>query len=79
MNAEMEGMLDTYTVSGHGSTSGELNFESIDKMYLLSSHEVWSNDTTFDTAYDSTRQLDYYKNNNVDFTMATKSLAIKKN
>ena len=75
-----KGMLDTYTVSGHGSTSGELNFESIDKMYLLSSHEVWSNDTTFDTAYDSTRQLDYYKNNNVDSTnTATRSLAIKKN
>lgn len=75
-----KGMLDTYTVSGHGSTSGELNFESIDKMYLLSSHEVWSNDTTFDTAYDSTRQLDYYKNNNVDSSnAATKSLAIKKN
>ena len=75
-----KGMLDTYTVSGHGDNPGESNFESIDKMYLLSSHEVWSNDTTYDTAYNLTRQLDYYKNNNVDSTNeATKSLAIKKN
>ena len=61
----------TKVVSGHGSTIGETNFASTDKIYLLSSHEVWEDGTsnqvsTYDTAYNQTRQLDYYKNLGVD-------------
>ena len=58
---------NTTVVSGHGSTSGETNFTSTDKIYLLSAHEVWEDGTSNqvsskDTAWDKTRQLDYYKN-----------------
>ena len=56
---------NTTVVSGHGSTSGEENFTSTDKIYLLSTKEVWSNGVSYDTATGSTRQLDYYVNNNV--------------
>lgn len=56
----------TKTISGHGKKSGETNFISEkDKLYLLSPHEIWSDKMTNDTAYDVTRQLDYYANNNV--------------
>ncbi|MCI7559024.1 MAG: BspA family leucine-rich repeat surface protein, partial [Clostridium sp.] len=34
-------IIDTTVVSGHGSTSGETNFTSTDKLYLLSTAEVW--------------------------------------
>ena len=63
-------IIDTVTVSGHGSTSGETNFTSTDKLYLLSTAEVWaqgsSNTIDYDTARDNTRQLYYYKNLNTD-------------
>lgn len=61
-------IIDTEVISGHGSTSGEVNFTSTDKIYLLSAHEVWEDVTdddfvkTYDTAYNNTRQLDYYAN-----------------
>ena len=60
----------TKVVSGHGSTTGETNFTSTDKIYLLSAHEVWEDGTSdqvssIDTAWNNTRQLDYYANNNV--------------
>ena len=59
-------IMDTTVVSGHGSTSGETNFTSTDKLYLLSTHEVWEDDdgntSSHDTAYNNTRQLDYYAN-----------------
>ena len=59
-------IIDTTVVSGHGSTSGETNFTSTDKLYLLSTAEVWaqgsSNTISDDAAIDVTRQLDYYKN-----------------
>ena len=59
-------IIDTTVVSGHGNTSGETNFTSTDKLYLLSTAEVWSqgssNTISNDTARDVTRQLDYYKN-----------------
>ena len=57
-------IADTTVVSGHGSTSGETNFTSTDKIYLLSTAEVWANGLSdYDTAKDSTitRQLDYYE------------------
>ena len=63
-------IIDTKVISGHGSTAGETNFTSTDKLYLLSAHEVWEDVTsnqvsTYDTAWDNTRQLDYYKERNV--------------
>ena len=77
-------IIDTTVVSGHGNTSGETNFSSIDKLYLLSTHEVWEDvdgDTNSgidqcDTAYYNTRQLDYYKRLNV--TTSSYGGAIKK-
>lgn len=51
----------TKVVSGHGSTSGETNFTSNDKLYLLSTKEVWNGGISYDTAEAGTRQLDYYK------------------
>ncbi len=73
-------IIDTTVVSGHGSTSGETNFTSTDKLYLLSTAEVWAqgspNTIEYDTARDVTRQLDYYKN--LGTSTSNKSGAIKK-
>ena len=74
-------IIETKVVSGHGSTTGETNFTSTDKIYLLSAHEVYEDGTgnrvsTLDTAYNQTRQLDYYKNLGV--TTDSYSGAIKK-
>ena len=79
------GIIDTTVVSGHGSTSGETNFTSTDRLYLLSTHEVWEDvdgDTSigpdcYDTAYNNTRQLDYYAGLNI--TTSNYSGAIKQN
>ena len=62
-------IIETFTVSGHGSENSS-NFTSTDKLYLLSTKEVWgkegtNNTVNYDTAEDETRQLDYYKNNGV--------------
>ena len=71
-------IIDTTVVSGHGSTSGEENFTSIDKLYLLAPKEIYTdfNDTD-DTAKDLTRTLDYYKAQGV--TTRNHSEAKKKN
>ena len=79
------GITDTTVVSGHGSTTGEINFTTTDKIYLLSTHEVWEDvdgNTSwgidyYDTAYNNTRQLDYYAGLNV--TTSSYSGAIKQN
>ena len=73
----------TKVVSGHGYTTGETNFTSTDKIYLLSSHEVWEDGTSNqvssnDTAWDKTRQLDYYANIGEGVTADRYSGAIKK-
>jgi hypothetical protein len=75
-------IIETTVVSGHGSNSGETNFTSTDRMYLLSTKEVWgkagtSNIINYDTAETETRQLDYYSYKNV--TTSSYSGAIKKN
>ena len=77
-------IIDTTVVSGHNSND-TTNFTSTDKLYLLSTHEVWedvdgntsSGIDRYDTAYNNTRQLDYYKGLNV--TTSNYSSAIKKN
>ena len=69
-------IINTTVVSGHGSKD-KANFTSKDKLYFLSTAEVWANGHDYDTARDNTRQLDYYKNLGV--TTSNKSGAIKKN
>ena len=79
--SDLQNVIATTTVvSGHGKTSDEANFTSSDKLYLLSTKEVWGKDGTsntisIDTAEAETRQLDYYKNKGV--TTANYSGAIK--
>ena len=72
-------IITTETVSGHGSEDTN-NFKSSDKLYLLSTAEIWSQGTSntinYDTARDKTRQLDYYKNEGV--TTNSYNSAIKK-
>ena len=61
-------IIDTYVVSGHGLDDNDnQNFVlENEKLYLLSPHEVWENGTDedkkikADSAWDNTRQLDYY-------------------
>ena len=64
----------TKVISGHGSTSGETNFETQDKLYLLSSEEVWNGNMN-DISVGTSKQLDYYKNQGV--TGSNDSGAIK--
>ena len=69
--SDLQNVITTTTViSGHGATEGEANFTSSDKLYLLSTKEVWGKNGTAniiseDTAESETRQLDYYKNKGV--------------
>ena len=77
----------TKVVSGHGNSDRNANrtdgnWESEDKIYLLSAHEVWAdkiivNEKEIDTAYGQTRQLDYYADKGVT-TSNNYSYAMKK-
>ena len=67
-------IINTYTVSGHGRSDSN-NFTTTDKIYLLSYKEVWGSEE-YDTAGGLTRQLDYYKNNNVTAD-SNNNLAVK--
>ena len=77
------GMIDTTVISGKGYGDSS-NFTTTDKLYLLSTHEVWEDvdgDVNngidrYDSAYANTRQLDYYANLNV--TTSNSSAAIKR-
>ena len=81
-------IIETKVVSGHGSRDknanrADGNWESTDKIYLLSAHEVWEDGTSnqvsgMETAYKQTRQLDYYAENGVT-TSNNYSYAIKWN
>ena len=63
--SELQNVITTTKViSGHGSTSGETNFETQDKLYLLNAQEVW-NGNSYDTSVGTSKQLDYYKNQGV--------------
>ena len=68
------GIINTTVVSSHGSEDSA-NFTSIEKMYLLSTKEVYGSDN-YDTAGVETRQLDYYSSQNVT-TTSNRSVAIK--
>ena len=71
-------IIDTTVVSGHGSRSGETNFTSTDKLYLLTLKEIYRNSSSsYDAAKDLTRTLDYYTS--IGVTTSSYSGAIKKN
>lgn len=75
------GIIDTIVVSGHGKSNTE-NFTSTDKLYLLSTAEIWEQGNSScridaDAARDVTRQLDYYKN--LETSTIDYSGAIRKN
>ena len=69
--SELQNVISsTKVISEHGNTSGEANFETQDKLYLLSGHEVYEDGTSrpiseSDTSYNNTKQLDYYKNQGI--------------
>ena len=67
-------IMDTKVVSGHGS-SDSANFTSTDKLYLLSTAEVWAQGIGNDAGRTNTRQLDYYSAQGV--TTSNYSGAIK--
>ena len=69
--SELQNVITTTKViSSHGATEGETNFETQDKLYLLSAHEVWEDGvhekiSKYDTSYSNTKQLDYYKSQGI--------------
>ena len=70
-------IIDTTVVSGHGKSDTE-NFTTTDKLYLLTPKEIYIDfSSSFDTAKDLTRTLDYYKN--LGTSTSNYSGAIKKN
>ena len=83
--SELQNVITTTKViSGHGSTSGETNFETLDKLYLLSAHEVWEKGKNesiaivlYDASYSTTKQLDYYKNEKLTTDLYDNDVAIK--
>lgn len=72
-----DNIIETKVVSSHGYDDNS-NFQSFDKLYLLSPTEVYGSSfiSEFDTSINTTRQLDFYAENNV--TVKNASLAIKK-
>lgn len=68
-------IIDTTVVSGHGS-SNDNNLTSIDKLYLLAPSEIysdWSSNGIYDSATNTTRQLDFYFKKNVSISLNTQS------
>ena len=68
--SELQNVIPTTKViSGHGDRDSE-NFETQDKLYLLSGHEVYEDGarnkiSISDRSYNNTKQLDYYKDQGV--------------
>ena len=64
----------TRVISGHG-LNDSTNFTTTDKLYLLSSEEVWGIDdggnSFYDTAYGTSHQLEYYSNNGVTYSTSS--------
>ena len=64
--SELQSVItSTKVISSHGSTSGEINFETQDKLYLLSSEEIFGDLTSeyakFDSSFGTSKQLEYYE------------------
>lgn len=68
------GIIDTKVLSMRESSSSSIK-TSTDKIYLLTGEEIYSDYYNEATILDSTRQLDYYEQNEV--TMSNHSLAVK--
>ncbi len=64
------GIKDTKVISGHGQYDSN-NLESTDKIYLLSTKEIYGSVSSYDTV-NETRQLDFYKNQNAGNNAAIK-------
>ena len=69
----------TKVISSHGNNSGETNFEGQDKLYLLSSEEIWndfadSSNSDIDSSVGTSKQLDYYKNKGVTTSNSTEAI-----
>ena len=65
LSSELQNVITiTKVISGHGNRTGETNFETQDKLYLLNAQEVWSTND-YDTSVGTSKQLDYYKNQGV--------------
>ena len=66
----------TRVISGHGSND-TTNFTTTDKLYLLSSEEVYGIDEGgnhfYDTAYGTSHQLEYYSNNGVTYSTSSRN------
>lgn len=71
-------IIDTKVISGHGTTSGEDNFVSTDKIFLLSAKEIW-NSNPYDTAINNSRQLDYFKSKGVTSTNYSAVIKVRNN
>lgn len=56
-------VIDTKVISGR-SYAEPSSIITTDKIYLLSPHEIWSDNVRYDSAYNQTKQLEYYKNLN---------------
>ena len=67
-------IINTKVISGHGSSDSS-NFNTTDKLYLLSDMEIKNGYSQPDTAYDVTRQLDYYRINGAN--VENYSIAVK--
>ena len=61
-------IIPTKVISGHGSTSGETNFISKDNLYLLSTVEIWGSTYNDTLSTSQTRQMDYYKQKNINYS-----------
>ena len=66
----------TRVISGYGNNGIDTsNFTTTDKLYLLSSEEVFGTDDGqyhfFDTAYGTSHQLEYYSNNGVTYSTSS--------
>ncbi len=73
-------IISTEVISGYGGNESN-NFETQDKIYLLSSEEIFSDfssssNAQYDTSVGTSKQLDYYKNHGV--TTSNYDAAIKK-
>lgn len=68
-------VMDTYVVSGYGK-DGSSNFVTTDKMYLLSTKEIYGEAISGRDTVTETRQLKYYYNQNT--TTSSHDAAIKK-
>ena len=66
----------TRVISGYGSNDST-NFTTTDKLYLLSSEEVYGIDDGgnhfYDTAYGTSHQLEYYSNNGVTYSTSSRN------